>query len=183
MAGRPKKHGLSKHPLYRVWYNIKLKCLDPDNISYPEFGGQGISMQESWAGDDPTEFIRYCESLDRGDEAIGNHLVLERIDQSLGFQEGNLHWITAFEAQANRPAIPLIKAQRELFRKTTPIRTISESQAKSLARFGKYLCPITGKLKKIEAKPAGVAIEATRESETSEFTEAKTRPVDTERSP
>jgi hypothetical protein len=48
---RNKTHGLSKHPLYKVWKGIKGRCYDCKNISYKYYGLKGIKMCKEWLED------------------------------------------------------------------------------------------------------------------------------------
>lgn|SRR5574341_2046669 len=40
--------GGSKHPLYRVWDNMHQRCINPNNKSYSDYGGRGVSVCEEW---------------------------------------------------------------------------------------------------------------------------------------
>lgn len=41
-------HGLSKHPLYGVYNDIKKRCYNENCESYPRYGGRGIEMSDAW---------------------------------------------------------------------------------------------------------------------------------------
>jgi hypothetical protein len=43
-----KTHGLTKHPLYRVWRSIINRCYDKKTPAYPDYGGRGIKMCDEW---------------------------------------------------------------------------------------------------------------------------------------
>lgn len=47
----PITHGLSKHPLYRVWRGIKLRCYIKSATGYDNYGGRGVRMCEEWRND------------------------------------------------------------------------------------------------------------------------------------
>jgi hypothetical protein len=57
------KHGLSKHPLYRVWIKIKDRLYNPNHEAYNNYGGNGVTMCEEWKND-ATKFIKWA--LDNG---------------------------------------------------------------------------------------------------------------------
>lgn len=42
------KHGLSKHPLYRVWIKIKERVYNKNHESYKHYGGNGVIMCDEW---------------------------------------------------------------------------------------------------------------------------------------
>lgn len=41
-------HGLVKHPLYKVWKNMKSRCLNPKASGYKWYGGSGVSICPEW---------------------------------------------------------------------------------------------------------------------------------------
>lgn len=51
-------HGLSKHPLYRVWASVKARCTNSNEKSYKNYGGRGVKLCEEWR-DNPEEFIKW----------------------------------------------------------------------------------------------------------------------------
>ena len=42
------KHGLSKHPLYRVWIKIRERLYNPTHEAYHVYGGNGVIMCDEW---------------------------------------------------------------------------------------------------------------------------------------
>jgi hypothetical protein len=56
-----KKHGLSKHPLYKVWYDVVQRCYNPKHKSYQIYGGSGIKVCTEWRND-PASFINWALS-------------------------------------------------------------------------------------------------------------------------
>jgi len=49
VLGRRTTHGESKTPLHNLWHLIKLRCTDPNQKSYPNYGGRGISVHPEWS--------------------------------------------------------------------------------------------------------------------------------------
>src|SRR3954462_10898895 len=41
-------HGLTKHPLYKVWSSMKDRCLNKKCHAYKHYGGRGIGISEDW---------------------------------------------------------------------------------------------------------------------------------------
>lgn len=56
---KSRKHGLSKHPLHKVWDGIKERCYNPNSINYHNYGGRGVMMCESWRTNFK-EFYDWC---------------------------------------------------------------------------------------------------------------------------
>lgn len=45
------KHGLWKHPLYRVWTNMKTRCYNTNTHNFSSYGGKGIVVCDEWKND------------------------------------------------------------------------------------------------------------------------------------
>jgi len=52
-------HGLRKHPLYRVWSDIKTRCTNPNRDSDSLYRGKGVRMCEEWLNN-PDAFIKWA---------------------------------------------------------------------------------------------------------------------------
>lgn len=101
----PRKHGLSKHPLYNVWVRMRARCYNKNYPTYKHYGGRGIGVCPEWR-DSPVEFIKWAEknhldtnkglSIDRidndGDYSPENCRVANLITQ--GNNKRNNHKVT-----------------------------------------------------------------------------------------
>lgn len=45
---RMSTHGLSGHPIYRIWKGIRKRCYNKNDKRYPDYGGRGVVMCEEW---------------------------------------------------------------------------------------------------------------------------------------
>jgi len=54
-------HGLSKHPLYRIWAGILARCYTPSASNYSIYGGKGVRVCDLWKNDF-TSFYKWALS-------------------------------------------------------------------------------------------------------------------------
>lgn len=82
---------------YQPWKAMNARCYDPNNKSYPRYGGVGVTVQESWRNPHYDTFKKDMPprpskdySLDRFPDKFGNYVL------------GNLRWATKTEQALNR---------------------------------------------------------------------------------
>lgn len=95
---RSTKHGMASTLSYRRWESIKQRCFNPNNPSYKNYGGRGITMWPEWA-----------DSFEAFHAAVGDApdgMTLDRIDNDGNYEPGNLHWATPTQQVANRRDYP-----------------------------------------------------------------------------
>lgn len=90
-----KTHGDTKTPLYRVWINMRSRCLNPKAQYYSEYGGRGITISPVW--DDYSEFKKW--SYENG---YCKGLTLDRKDNNKGYCPENCRWVSRKVNQSNR---------------------------------------------------------------------------------
>lgn len=59
VAGKIKTHGLTSHPLYRIYYSIKERCYNKNRRNYYLYGGRGVQICEEWLNS-PERFINWA---------------------------------------------------------------------------------------------------------------------------
>ncbi len=78
-------HGMSKHPLYPVWKDIRRRCYCPSRKRWEDYGGRGIGMCKRWRDWFPN-FVK-----DMGLCPSPNHSI-DRIDNDWHYEPGNCRW-------------------------------------------------------------------------------------------
>lgn len=87
-------HGLTKHPIYKVWSSIKDRCLNPKCHAFDDYGGRGITISEEWL-DFQIFFNDVAPTYKRG-------LELDRTNNNGAYCKGNFRWVTHVQNIRNR---------------------------------------------------------------------------------
>lgn len=90
-------HGMTKHPAWVSWRNMRLRCTNPEDKDWHNYGGRGITVCEAWLN----SFDAFW--LDMG-PTWAPGLTLDREKNALGYSPDNCRWATP-EEQGNNTRV------------------------------------------------------------------------------
>ena len=92
-----KRYGNELHPLYSRWLTTTQRCRNPNHTSYKNYGAVGVTLS-----DELSSFNDYCDYVSSlyGYDPING--TLDRIKNELGYEKGNLRWVTQSTQIANQ---------------------------------------------------------------------------------
>lgn len=100
-------HNLSRTKLYNVWTGMKMRCYNPQNRSYPRYGGRGIKVCDEWLND----FKSFYEwAMNNG---YADNLSIDRIEVSKGYFPENCRWADSKTQNRNKSNNIIIEYQGE----------------------------------------------------------------------
>ena len=72
-------------PTYKTWRGMKLRCTNPGNASFKNYGAKGIGYDPRWE-----DFQAFLDDMGVRPEGM----TLDRIDRSKGYTPDNCQWAT-----------------------------------------------------------------------------------------
>ncbi|MFH1933316.1 MAG: hypothetical protein ABIN18_17205 [Pseudomonadota bacterium] len=86
-------HNMARMPIYRIWQDMKNRCMNPNCKGYDYYGGRGIKVCERWM-----DFNNFYADL--GDRPEGKSI--ERIKNNLGYFPLNVCWASPEQQNQNQ---------------------------------------------------------------------------------
>jgi hypothetical protein len=90
---------MARTKVYQVWKSMKSRCDNPNEQSYPNYGGRGITYDPAWASFD--NFYRDMGDPPKGG-AKGKKITIDRLDNDGPYCETNCEWKTLKENLNNK---------------------------------------------------------------------------------
>jgi hypothetical protein len=96
--------GLATSDAYQCWHSMVTRCVNTDHVAYSRYGGAGISVCREWLYDFPA-FLSHIGARPSLAHSI------DRVDNSKGYEPGNVRWATRNEQAANRKTTSVVEYQ------------------------------------------------------------------------
>ena len=88
-------HGKSDTRLYKIWVGMKMRCHNPNNTSYKNYGARGIKVCKEWLCDFEN-FYKW--SMNNG---YDDTLSIDRMNVNEDYSPSNCRWATRLEQNNN----------------------------------------------------------------------------------
>lgn len=103
---RATTHGMSKTPLFTIWWAMVSRCNNPNNRSYENYGGRGIHVCDEWL--DSSCFFEWAIT-----NGYSEGLTIERVDVNKGYEPSNCKWIPKAEQARNKTNSRMVEINGE----------------------------------------------------------------------
>ena len=89
-------HNLTNTKLYRIYFDMKRRCYNPNNKRYKDYGGRGISICDEWKND----FMSFYNWSIENNYKEG--LSIDRINVNGNYEPSNCRWATKKQQSNNK---------------------------------------------------------------------------------
>lgn len=87
-------HGRHGEKAYKIWKNMRSRCLSPSSSGYHKYGARGITVCEQWS-----DFNKFIEDMG---EIPSDDYSIDRIDPNGNYEPQNCRWIPLSEQRWNK---------------------------------------------------------------------------------
>jgi hypothetical protein len=116
VSQKKKTHGMRESKEYSTWVSLKNRCLRKSSKDYERYGKKGITVYLPWINN----FQMFFDHI--GLSPSNNHSI-DRIDNTKGYEPGNVRWATRSEQQRNKSNTVYVTNGKE----TKHINDVAES--------------------------------------------------------
>lgn len=95
------KHGGYYDRLYKVYANMKSRCLNENSDDYKYYGGRGITICDEWLND-YLAFKKWAYINGYDENAAKGKCTIDRIDVNKGYSPDNCRWVDMAVQSKNR---------------------------------------------------------------------------------
>jgi hypothetical protein len=106
VIARNTTHGLTANNIlpevYSIWNNMRSRCYDPNDNSYHNYGGRGITISARWFYGEGNLSAYECFALDMGARPSLEHSIDRFPDMNGNYEASNCRWATTPQQARNR---------------------------------------------------------------------------------
>jgi hypothetical protein len=88
--------GMSRHPMYSIYYNMVARCTNPNHPKYRDYGERGIKVCDRWLEPDGQGFLNFLNDVGERPEGklLSGHTAytLDRENNNGNYEPGNVRW-------------------------------------------------------------------------------------------